>query len=225
MANKVGHRARLKEKFMALDELSNKMPDYELLELILFLSIPRCDTNSLAKELLKEFKTINNIIYADKERLLKVKGIGRNTVMLFKLLQSIFKNILTDSISDKELLNSTTKVLEYAKITMGNLNFETLKVLFLDTKNKLISDETLQRGTIDQTPVYVREIIKRALDLGATSIIVLHNHPSGDPTPSDNDVMITRQLKDACDRLSIRLHDHLIISRYTHRSLKSMGLI
>lgn len=225
ISSKLGHRKRLKEKFLSMDDLSINIPDYELLELLLFFSIPRCDTNDLAKDLLKEFKTINNVIYADKGQLLEVKGIGENTVLLIKIIKTIMHKVLQDPLKDKPVLNSILKVIEYARISMGNLKIEILKILFLDTKNQLISDENIQRGTVNQTPVYIREIIKRALDLGAASLIMLHNHPSGDLTPSSNDIFITKQLKEACDKLGITLHDHLIIGRYTHKSMKSLGII
>ena len=225
ISGKLGHRKRFKEKFLSMDDLSINIPDYELIELLLFFSIPRCDTNNLAKDILNEFKTINNIIYAEKNQLLGIKGVGENTFLLIKIIKTIIHKVLNDQLKEKPLLNSISKVIEYAKISMGNLKIEILKILFLDVKNQLISDENIQRGTVNQTPVYIREIIKRALDLGATSLIMLHNHPSGDLTPSSNDIFITKQLKEACDKIGITLHDHIVIGRHTHKSMKSLGII
>lgn len=217
-----GHRKRLKTRFLASNGFG--MPDYEIIELLLFLTRPRSDTKNIAKSLVSQFKNMNDIIFADQNELIKINGIGENSVFVFKLFQEIIKRILKSKIESKPILGSTKDVVKYCKLTLGNLKIENFKIIFLNSKNMLIADEIHQTGTVNQTPVYTREVVKRALELSATSIIIVHNHPSGDITPSQNDILITKNINDACNKLQIKLLDHIIISRSDYISLKSLGI-
>lgn len=219
----LGHRKRLREKFIKSN--GSGIADYELLEMLLFLSIPRGDTKPIAKQMLNLLKTLNAVLYADDATLKNFNGIGENTVYMIKLIREFIKRVLSSSISNTNVLLSFHDVIEYCRVTMGNLIVEEFHILFLDTKNHLIIDEVHQRGTIDKTAVYAREVIKRALDIGAASIILVHNHPSGDPEPSTNDILITTSIIEAGKLFNIKILDHIIIGKYQHRSLKSIGVI
>lgn len=221
--NTIGHRKRLKNKF--LEGNGSGIADYEFLEMLLFLSIPRMDTKSISKELLQKFKNLNNVIYADSNELKKIDYIGDNTIYLFKLIQETIKRIFNTSFEGKNLLSSYQEVIRYCQVIIGNSKIEEFHVLFLDIKNQLIKHELSQKGTVDRSAIYSREVIKKALELGASSLILIHNHPSGDPEPSNNDIIITKSISEAGKVLGINVLDHIIISRYQYRSLKSMGIL
>ena len=218
-----GHRQRLKERFLTGGP--DALPDYELLELLLFSAIPRRDTKPLAKQLLERFGSFAEVINASPERLREVKGVGDAAVTQIKLARAAALRLMRGSIMQRPVLSSWTAVLEYCRAAMGFDEREAFRILFLDKKNRLIADEVQQRGTVDHTPVYVREVVKRALELSASAIILVHNHPSGDPTPSRADIDMTRQIVEAAKPLGIAIHDHVIVGRQGHASLKALKLL
>lgn len=218
-----GHRKRLRERF--LNAGPNALADYELLELILFSALPRVDTKSIAKTLLERFGSFSAIISADHRRLEEVKGLGRAGATALKAVQAAALAYMRDDIIDQPILSSWDQLLRYCKASMGYNATEQFRILFLNNKNVLIADEVQQSGTVNHTPVYPREVVKRALELGATAIIMVHNHPSGDPTPSRGDIAMTREVIEAAGKLQISVHDHLIIGRNNHASFKAMGLL
>jgi len=218
-----GHRQRLKERFVAGGP--DALPDYELLELVLFNAIPRRDTKPVAKRLIDRFGSFAEVINAPPERLKEVKGVGDAAVIQLKLVRAAALRFMQGAIMRRSVLTSWTAVLDYCRAAMGFEASEQFRILFLDKKNCLIADELQQRGTVDHTPVYVREVVKRALELAASAIILVHNHPSGDPTPSRADIEVTRQIADAAKPLGITIHDHVIVGRHGHASLKSLRLI
>ena len=201
------------------------MPDYELLELTLFAAIPRRDTKPLAKALLKRFGSFAEVIAAPRERLLEIPGVGESVANHLKIVEAAAQRLAKSRVMGRPALSSWAALLDYCTAAMARSEKEEFRVLFLDRKNHLIADEVQNRGTVDHTPVYPREIIKRALELGASSIILVHNHPSGDPTPSKADIAMTREIAGAAKALSIAVHDHLVIGRAGHASFKSLGLI
>lgn len=214
-----GHRERLRERFEKAGEKS--LADYELLEMFLFFTIKRSDTKPIAKALLKRFGNIENIMEADKKLLMEIDGVGPSVVNSLKLHQAFVHRQLRHKIIKKPILSSWNQVLDYCAITMGYAIREQLRLIFLNTKNQLIHEEVHQIGTIDQIPIYPREIVKRALDLGAASIILVHNHPSGDPTPSSWDYEITRTIQEAAKFLGIKILDHIIIGKGKYVSIIS----
>jgi DNA repair protein RadC len=217
-----GHRHRLRGRFNAAPEA---LQDYELLEAVLFGAIRRRDTKPLAKELLKKFdNSFVEVINAPPERLKEVKGVGDAVVNQLKVVRAAALRFMKAGILDRPVLESWDAVLDYCRAAMGYEMQEQLRILFLDRKNRLIADEVQQRGTVDHTPAYPREVVKRALELSATAIILVHNHPSGDTTPSRADIDMTRAIADAAKALGIVIHDHLIIGRHDHHSLKAMKL-
>lgn len=218
-----GHRQRLRERFMATD--GEGMPDYELLELVLAIAIPRSDVKPLAKALLAEFGSFNGVITAGPEALGRIKGMGDVSVAALKVVRAAALRLARGEIMERPVVNSWDRLLDYCMAAMGHEKVEQTRVLFLDKRNKLIADERQNRGTVDHTPLYPREIVKRALELGASAIILVHNHPSGDPTPSRADIEVTKEVQDAAAKLGIALHDHLIISREGPASFKSLGLL
>ncbi len=218
-----GHRQRLRERFMATD--GEGMPDYELLELVLAIAIPRSDVKPLAKLLIDEFKSFNGVITAGPEALGRIKGMGDVSVAALKVVRAAAVRLAQGEIMERPVVNSWDRLLDYCMAAMGHEKVEQTRVLFLDKRNKLIADERQNRGTVDHTPLYPREIVKRALELGASAIILVHNHPSGDPTPSRADIDMTKEVQDAAAKLGIALHDHLIISREGPASFKSLGLL
>jgi DNA repair protein RadC len=222
-AGHAGHRERLRDRF--LNAGADALADYELLELILFSALPRVDTKATAKALLSRFGSFAAVISAEPQRLEEVKGIGRAGVVALKAVQAAALAYMRDEIMDQPILSSWDKLLRYCKASMGHNATEQFRILFLNNKNALIADEVQQKGTVDHTPVYPREVVKRALELGATSLIMVHNHPSGDPTPSKGDIAMTRQVVEAAAKLQIAVHDHLIIGRNDHASFKAMGLV
>jgi DNA repair protein RadC len=219
-----GHRERARQRFLRIGE--EALDDYELLELILFLAIPRVDTKGLAKELLARFGTYSNVLSAPPERLAEVKGISEATATNLKIIQAAAQRFARDRVPrDMPILGSWQSLIDYVHTQMAFNNIEQFRILFLDKKNRLIADEVQQAGTVDHTPVYPREVIKRTLELSATALILVHNHPSGDPSPSSADVQMTRQINDIARPLGITVHDHIIVGRSGHASLKGMKLI
>jgi len=214
---------RLRARF--LKGGADAMPDYELLELTLFATLPRRDTKPLAKALLARFGSFAEVIAAPRARLLEVKGVGESVASHLKIVEAAAHRLAKTKVMGRPALSSWSALLDYCTAAMARSQTEEFRVLFLDRKNNLIADEVQNRGTIDHTPVYPREIIKRALELGASSIILVHNHPSGDPTPSKADILMTREIVSAAKALSIAVHDHLVIGRGGHASFKSLGLL
>jgi len=201
------------------------LADYELLELLLFLAIPRGDVKPLAKVLLQKFGSLAALSKAEEGLILETPGVGSAILHVIQLIQSLMVKVLQQEMMDKPILASWQSVLDYCQASMAYDQRETVRLLFLDRKNKVIGDEVQQTGTIDHAPLYPREVVKRALDLGASAIIIVHNHPSGDPTPSRGDIEMTLKVQEAARPLGIEIHDHLIIGKGRHSSLKSMGLM
>ena len=200
------------------------MPDYELLELYLFRSIPRKDVKPLAKALLARFGDLNGVLGAGVAELRGVSGIGESVALDLKLLYEAALRLGRAPVSKRPMIGSSAQLLAYVRLALANEPREQFRVMFLDRKNQLITDEVLGRGTVDQAPVYPREVMRRALELSASSVILLHNHPSGDPTPSGADVAMTRQVVEAGRALNIAVHDHLVVGRDGVASLKALGL-
>ena len=219
----IGHRQRMKQKFLMVEPSS--FTDYELMELMLFQAIPRKDVKPLAKELLSRFGSISKIVKASEEEILKVAGINENITISLKLIKEMLRRSLKQDIMHKNAISSWGMLLEYLTFTMDSLEVEEFHVLFLNKKNQLIADELMARGTIDQTPVYPREIVKKALHYSAASVILVHNHPSGSSQPSNADIDITREIENACKAVNVRVHDHVIIGAQGHYSFKSNLLL
>jgi len=219
----LGHRQRLRQRFM--EGGADALPDYELLELILFRAIPRRDTKPLAKALLAKFGSFAAVMNAAPARLREVSGMGEAVIIELKLVRAASLRLLNREIMDRPVLSSWTQVLSYCQAAMGHSEIEQFRILFLDKRNRLIADEVQQEGTVDHTPVYVREIIKRALEVSATAMILVHNHPSGDPTPSQADITMTQEIMDTAGKLGIVVHDHIIVGREGHGSLRAAGLM
>jgi len=217
------HRQRLRDRFMQAG--GPAMPDYELLELVLFRAIPRQDVKPLARLLLDTFGDFNRVVTASPARLQMVKGAGPAVVLELKLVEAAAQRMMRARVIQKPLLSSWDALLDYCHTTMSHRETEQFRVLFLDRKNVLIADEEQARGTVDHVPVYPREIVKRALELNASALILVHNHPSGDPTPSEADLSMTRQVLDACEALGLTLHDHLIIGKSRELSFRATGYL
>lgn len=217
----LGHRERLRERFLAAPDA---LPDYELLELVLF-TIPRIDTKPIAKELIRQFGTFAEVISANPEKLREVDGVKDVAVATLKAVQVAAQRLLQAKVKAAPVISSWAAMLDYCTATMAYNTVEQFRVLYLDKKNKLIADISQQTGTVDHTPVYPREVIKKALELNASSLIMVHNHPSGDPKPSQADIEMTRKVKDAAAAVGLTLHDHVIVSRGGHVSFKSQGLL
>ncbi|MGO1120993.1 RadC family protein [Rhodovibrionaceae bacterium A322] len=222
-AMKSGHRARLRARL--LDRGGGALADYELLETLLFAAHARKDTKPIAKALLKRFGSLARVFNASDQDLLSVDGMGQSSLASFRLTQEIARRFTLEEAKGQSVLNSWDKLLAYCRVQLAHEQVENFHLLFLDQKNHLIADERQQRGTVNHTPVYPREVIKRALELNATALILVHNHPSGDPTPSKADIAMTREIKAAAEKLSIQIHDHLIIGKKGHSSFKSLGLL
>ena len=218
-----GHRARLRERF--LNGGADALHDYEILEMALFAANPRGDTKPLAKRLIKQFGSLNAAVSADPARLGAVGGMGEASVAAVKLIQVAAHRMLRSVAMDGDVISSWQALIDYCRVAMADERTEQFRILFLDVKNRLIADEVQQRGTVDHTPVYPREVVKRALELHASAIIMVHNHPSGDPTPSQADIAMTKQVRDAASTVGVDLHDHLVIGRAGHESFRSLGLL
>jgi DNA repair protein RadC len=218
-----GHRQRLRERFLRAGVAG--LQDYELIELLLFRSIPRRDVKPLAKHLVGEFGSAAEVIGAPLVRLLAVPELPESSAHDLKIIEAAARELARGQVAKRTILSSWTAVIDYCRASMAYEPKEMFRILFLDKKNALIADEIQQTGTVDHTPVYPREVVKRALELSATAVILVHNHPSGDPTPSNADIAMTRQIIDAGKPLGVMVHDHIIIGRNGHASLKGMALI
>jgi DNA repair protein RadC len=218
-----GHRERLRGRFREAG--ADALSDYELLELLLFRALPRRDVKPLAKTLLAKFGFFAEVIAAPEARLAEVKGLGGAGITELKIVQAAASRLLRGAITKRPVLSSWSSVLDYCRSAQGFTDREQFRVLFLDKRNTLIADEVQQTGTVDHTPVYPREVVKRALELSASAIILVHNHPSGDPTPSHADIQMTKAIIAVAGPLGIAVHDHLIVGKDGHASLKGLKLI
>jgi len=217
------HRHRLRARFMAGGAAA--MPDYELLELVLFRAIPRQDVKPLAHRLLETFGDFNRVVTAPAARLTAVAGAGEAVVQELKIVEAAAQRMMRARIMNRPVLTSWDALLDYCHTTMAHRETEQFRVLYLDRKNVLIGDEEQAKGTVDHVPVYPREVVKRGLELNASALILVHNHPSGDPTPSDADIAMTLQVQEAAATLGITLHDHLIIGRERELSFRAQGYL
>lgn len=217
------HRARLRERFMQGG--ADAVPDYELLELVLFRAIPRQDVKPLARQLLDRFGDFNRVLSAAPGRLTEVPGVGPAVVTELKIVQAAAQRLARARVMNRPVLSGWDALLDYCHTAMAHRETEHFRVLFLDRKNTLIADEAQGHGTVDHVPVYPREIIRRALELNATALILVHNHPSGDPTPSDADIAMTARIASAGDVMGITVHDHLIIGKSQEISFRASGLL
>lgn len=217
------HRKRLRERFLAGGP--DAMPEYELLELVLFRAIPRQDVKPLARHLLDHFGDFNRVLAAPLEQLKKVKGVGDAVCLELKIVEASAHRLARAKVMQRHVISSWDAVLDYCHTVMAHRDTEQFRILFLDTKNVLIADEAQAKGTVDHVPVYPREVVKRALELNAGSILLVHNHPSGDPTPSQADIDMTAQIESAAKALSITVHDHLIIGKSRELSFRAEGLL
>lgn len=217
------HRARLRERFVVGGP--DALPDYEMLELVLFRAIPRRDVKPLARQLLEVFGDFNGVLSAPPNRLAEVKGVGDAVVTELKIIEAAAHRLARSKVMQKPVLSSWDALLDYCQTAMAHGDIEQFRVLYLDRKNVLIADERQARGTVDHVPVYPREVVKRALELNASALILVHNHPSGDPTPSGADIDMTAQIQMAAEALGLTLHDHLVIGKSRELSFRAEGLL
>ncbi|MCB1372154.1 MAG: DNA repair protein RadC [Rhodobacteraceae bacterium] len=218
-----GHRERLRQRFLTGGHAA--MPEYELLELVLFNAIPRIDVKPLAKTLLATFGDLNGVVAASEHRLLQVPGATPKLFFQLRLLEAIAHRMARARVIQRSVISSWDELMRYCKTVMAYRETEQFRILFLDQKNVLIADEEQARGTVNHVPVYPREVAKRALELNATAIILVHNHPSGDPTPSRADIEMTEQIGLACEAIGVVIHDHVIVGKETDASFRSLGLL
>jgi DNA repair protein RadC len=218
-----GHRERLRERFRRAGP--DALSDYELLEMVLFTAQPRGDMKPAAKDLLKKFGSFAEVMHAPEALLREVDGIGDASAIQLKLIAAAAGRIAKGELKARTLLSSWNDVIAYCRTTMAFADKEQFRILFLDKRNQLIADEVQQTGTVDHTPVYPREVIKRTLELSATAILLVHNHPSGDPTPSSADIQMTKAIIDIAAPLGIAVHDHIIVGKNGHASMKGLRLI
>lgn len=218
-----GHRQRLRERF--LHSGPDALQDYELLELLLFMAIPRRDVKPLAKSLLATFGSLGGVLHASHSDLVRIEGITDNIAAALMTITAASHRIMKQELINKPILNSWTRLMDYCQSTMAHEKKEYFRVLFLNKKNELIADEIQSTGTVDHTPAYPREIIKRAFELGATAMILMHNHPSGDSKPSKADIEMTKEIQRAAAPFNITIHDHIVIARKGYTSFKSEGLL
>jgi DNA repair protein RadC len=218
-----GHRGRLRMRFRGAG--AEAVSDYELLELVLFRAIPQRDVKPLAKDLIAKFGSFAEVISAPPARLAEVKGVGEAAITEFKIVHAAASRLTRGQLQKRPVLSSWSSVLDYCRTTMAFADKEQFRVLFLDKRNQLIVDELQQVGTVDHTPVYPREVVKRALELSATALILVHNHPSGDPTPSHADIQMTQTIIDVARPLGISVHDHIVVGKEGHASFKGLRLI
>ena len=219
----IEHRARLRARFEEAG--GDALPDYELLELVLFRSIPRADVKPLAKRLIARFGSFAEVLAAPPDRLREIEGVGQAVALDLKLLETAARRLSRGAVAKRTVLSSWSAVLEYCRTAMAFEPTERFRLLFLDKRNALIADEVQGIGTVDHTPVYPREVVRRALELSASAVILVHNHPSGDPTPSQADILMTREIVAITKPLGIAVHDHIIVGRDGHASLKGLKLI
>jgi DNA repair protein RadC len=218
-----GHRSRLRERL--LGQGGEALADYELIEFLLMQAIPRIDTKPIAKALLREFGSFGGVLNADPAALVRVKGVGDSAAAGLKVVHAAVLRMLRSEIEQRPMLASWQALLDYLRADMAPLSIERVRVLYLNSKNILIRDEIMSEGSIDEAAVHIREVIRRAIDLGAAGIILVHNHPSGDPQPSRADIQLTRDIVEAGRRLKIAVHDHVIIGAQGHSSLRALGLM
>ncbi|MDR6303482.1 DNA repair protein RadC [Nitrobacter vulgaris] len=218
-----GHRERLRERFR--DAGPDALSDYELLEMVLFRALPRRDVKPLAKSLIGRFGSFAEVVHAPDARLREINGLGESAIIELKLIAASASRVAKGQLKQRTVLSSWAAVIDYCRTSMAFADKEQFRILFLDKRNQLIADELQQVGTVDHTPVYPREVVKRALELSATSIIMVHNHPSGDPTPSQADIQMTKSIIDISSPLGISVHDHIIVGKNGHASLKGLRLI
>jgi DNA repair protein RadC len=218
-----GHRERLRQRFMTGGHLP--MPDYELLELLLFDAIPRIDVKPLAKQLLAAFGDLSGVVAASKHRLLQVPGTNEKVWLQLRLVEAFSHRMAREKVIDRSVISSWEDLVAYCRTTMAHRETEQFRILFLDAKNVLVADEEQAKGTVNHVPVYPREVAKRALELNASSIILVHNHPSGDPTPSKADVEMTMRIETACSAIGVNIHDHIVIGRSDEASFRELGLL
>ncbi len=217
------HRTRLRDRFMSGGAAA--LPDYEMLELVLFRAIPRQDVKPLARALIDRFGDFGRVITASATSLKQTRGVGDAVVIELKIVEAAAHRLARAKVMQRHVISSWDAVLDYCHTVMAHRETEQFRVLFLDRKNVLIADEEQAKGTVDHVPVYPREVVKRALELNSSAIILVHNHPSGDPTPSQADIDITRQIDAAAQTLGLTLHDHLIIGRSRELSFRAEGLL
>jgi DNA repair protein RadC len=217
------HRKRLRARFMAGG--ADAVPDYELLELVLFGALPRQDVKPLARLLIDTFGDFNGAVSASPERLMEVSGVGEAVVASLKVIEAAAHRLSRARVMGRQVISSWDALIDYCHTVMSHRETEHFRVLFLDRKNTLIADEEQARGTVDHVPVYPREVVKRALELNASALILVHNHPSGDPTPSQSDIAMTAQIRAAADALGIALHDHIIVGKSQEQSFRAAGLL
>ena len=219
----VDHRRRLRQRF--LDGGPDALPDYELLELLLTMAIPRGDVKPAAKALMKRFGTFDGVVNASVDDLRTVKGLGEVSPVAIKVVRAAADRLLRSEVTGKPVLSSFEAVIDYCRLSMGFEEREQFRVLFLDRKNNLLTDEVQQKGTVDHAPVYPREVARRSIELNATAVILVHNHPSGDPTPSRADIAMTKEVVAAAKAVGVAVHDHIVIARDSHASLRALGLM
>ncbi len=221
-----GHRKRIKERFLKALKAgkADAIPDYEVLEMLLFSAYPRIDTKPVAKELIQKFGSLAAVFSADIKAL-EQEDLSENVIFAIKIINESSLRLLKSNIVERSVIQSWKALLDYCQAAMGNISKEQFRILFLDKKHKLIADEIQQEGTVDQTPVYPREVVKRALELSASAVILVHNHPSGDAAPSRSDIELTEQIEAGLTAVDIKLHDHLIIAGDTHFSFAGNGLL
>lgn len=218
----LGHRARLKQKITIEPEF---LSDYELLEALLFYVFSRKDTKVLAKQLISQFSSLKNVVFSDSNEVVKIPGLGRSTAILLKIIREVFVRILREDVQKGPIISTSSNVVDYYKNLLGTLKKEQLRIMFLGSKNKLLCEKVVQEGTVNQTAIYPREIVQIALECGASGIIMVHNHPSGDSTPSRQDVLITTRIKEVLSKLEISVLDHLIITNHEVTSLRDLDLL
>lgn len=217
------HRKRLRARFMRAGTAA--LADYELLELLLFRAIPRRDVKPLAKALLDTFGDFNHVISAPPARLAELTGVGDAVIQELKIVEAAAHRLAQARVIGRDVLSSWEALITYCTTAMAHRDIEEFRILFLDRKNVLIADEAQAKGTVDHVPVYPREVVKRALELSASALIMVHNHPSGDPEPSGADITMTHRIADAADTLGITLHDHIIVGKTSHTSFRERGLL
>lgn len=218
-----GHRDRLRDRL--LNRGGESLSDYEILEFLMFGAKPRGDVKPLAKALLDRFGSLSKTLTATPEALAEVPGMGKASIAALKIVPEAAARLAREEMIDAPEISAWNKLLDYCRITMAHEPVEQLRLLFLDKRNRVIADEVQQQGTIDHTPVYTREVVKRALELGAAALILVHNHPSGEPEPSAADIAMTEELRNAAESLGIAIHDHLVIGRAGHASFRALGLL
>ncbi len=221
--HRLKHRDRLRARFT--EGGPDAVPDYELLEMVLYGAILRGDTKPLAKRLIAHFGDLNRVLAAAPSRLKEVDGVGDKVVFQLKLIEAVGHRMARAKVMQKPILSSWDALLEYCQTAMAHRDIEQFRVLYLDRKNVLIADEAQAEGTVDHVPVYPREVVKRALELNATALILVHNHPSGDPTPSQSDIEMTFAIRDAAEIFNITIHDHLVIGKARELSFRSEGYL